>query len=928
MKLLARFKRSKDNQKQSLKPTKLTKSVEKLVEIIFGDSNKELINQSIEQIDDPQILTNIIQSDKNHPYITYICQFAQKRFAQLLDDGKLLLDDGFNGEHSTELLAKVSLFVHDRQLFSKMAASFSEQQMLLIATRAEAVHIRLIAAASVKDTALLKELLKKAKNSDKSVYKLIKEKIHQINHRQKLEIENNGKIKKLLNSLEKHSQHAYEPLYEAKLVHLKSEWSLFKEFADNAQLIIYNDHLKKCQKKVDEQHQQRHLAELEILEKANAESEEQQILTELRLMLAALYTADDTEKELIQEIPHQLNLLLTKWQSIRPDDKPSHHQKMLIKLEKSIENMTTHFTQFGSTIFLIDRLNSKCENSDELLVSLEARVEYSYLVEEQPSNFTKSALLAVETYKKHEAGLKRQHEKQKKRLQGLLNKGLISSSKGSLKETQGIANAIEKVLPKISVLPEYLQKKLKDFDDSRKKLIDWKDFAVSPKKDELINKMELLRVSGLPVEQLANSIKSLQNQWRLLSKGGKMPEDDRWKKFKTLSDEAYQPCKQYFAEKEVTRKDNTDKRNKIIEQISEFYKNFNWDEIDARYVQSVLKTARNEWLSFHLVEYKSSKSMQHKFDKIMDAIYKKIQISYEANIQSKQEIIEQAKHLLELSTTKESIEKAKQLQQKWKSIGQIPIKIDNKLWDEFRNICNKIFENRNLKNKEYQAQLDDNLKQAQQIINTLDSLCVESQVSLEYLKQQSRQLQHQFLSIKMIPKAKVHSLNQKFEQVLEKVKAKGIELENLESSKRLKQILKDSDDYHAKYTDMQKNSENIIAQKEFFDSILKDKKLPGNIKKSLLNKFKSEDDLVDEEVQLNILRAICIRVEILNNCETPPEDQQRRLTIQVKNLQQGFKGGCNKDTPDSLIAEWTATYLVNSPLHQSLYQRFLAGLNL
>ena len=74
------------------------------------------------------------------------------------------------------------------------------------------------------------------------------------------------------------------------------------------------------------------------------------------------------------------------------------------------------------------------------------------------------------------------------------------------------------------------------------------------------------------------------------------------------------------------------------------------------------------------------------------------------------------------------------------------------------------------------AQLDENLKQAQQIINTLDCLGVEPQVSLEHLKQQSSQLKHQFLAITMIPKAKVHSLNQKFDQALEKVNGKAEDL--------------------------------------------------------------------------------------------------------------------------------------------------------
>src|SRR5579872_1312199 len=129
---------------------------------------------------------------------------------------------------------------------------------------------------------------------------------------------------------------------------------------------------------------------------------------------------------------------------------------------------------------------------------------------------------------------------------GLIRKALSALREGSTGRAAGLRRAIEEKLPTAPALPSYLTSQLQDLDARLADLKDWKSFSVVPKRMELIEEMESLIGATLEPVALADRIKTLQEDWKTLSKGAGDNPQVEWQRFHEAAQQAYQPCREYF----------------------------------------------------------------------------------------------------------------------------------------------------------------------------------------------------------------------------------------------------------------------------------------------------------------------------------------------------------------------------------------------
>src|SRR5580692_7826927 len=91
-------------------------------------------------------------------------------------------------------------------------------------------------------------------------------------------------------------------------------------------------------------------------------------------------------------------------------------------------------------------------------------------------------------------------------------------SEGSTGRAAGLRRAIEEKLPSAPPLPPHLTTSIELLDKKLEELKDWKSFSVAPKRVELMEEMESLVGATIEPVALADRIKSLQEEWRTLSK--------------------------------------------------------------------------------------------------------------------------------------------------------------------------------------------------------------------------------------------------------------------------------------------------------------------------------------------------------------------------------------------------------------------------
>ncbi|MBP9689908.1 MAG: DUF349 domain-containing protein, partial [Bacteroidia bacterium] len=136
----------------------------------------------------------------------------------------------------------------------------------------------------------------------------------------------------------------------------------------------------------------------------------------------------------------------------------------------------------------------------------------------------------------------------------------------------------------------------------------------------------------------------------------------------------------------------------------------------------MLKKYQEEWRTIGPVPKESNDDIWARFkaesDKIFDMI-KALQADRERkreeNLEAKKELLAKALQFSNFTSTRikewmENTTVVNQLMEEWRKIGQVPLKVSDEVWNEFRAARNQFFSNKNVFFKTLQAERDGNLK--------------------------------------------------------------------------------------------------------------------------------------------------------------------------------------------------------------------------
>ncbi len=238
------------------------------------------------------------------------------------------------------------------------------------------------------------------------------------------------------------------------------------------------------------------------------------------------------------------------------------------------------------------------------------------------------------------------------------------------------------------------ERKLTALSSRISELKDWQTFATHPKRDALIEEVRVLAAEPQEPPTQASRLKSLREQWRGLGRPSSKEEWSLQEKFDALAEEAYQPCIEYFAEQERQRAENLERRTELCAQLKSYIEGTEWEQADIKAAESIMRTARDEWRRHHPCERKALKPVEAQFEALQARLHAHIKNAWDGNIQRKKDIIDETKALLEQPLDTQ-VAGAKRLQAAWRDVGPTPRGVDQRLWKEFRAVCDQVFANRN-----------------------------------------------------------------------------------------------------------------------------------------------------------------------------------------------------------------------------------------
>ncbi|MEI6020276.1 MAG: DUF349 domain-containing protein [Bacteroidota bacterium] len=243
-------------------------------------------------------------------------------------------------------------------------------------------------------------------------------------------------------------------------------------------------------------------------------------------------------------------------------------------------------------------------------------------------------------------------------------------------------------------------------------------------RQEIIAKIKDLTHVSDHVGAALRMLQELQTHWKEAGQVSSHKYKDIQSEYSRAVEDMYYNIKIYRDLQEHDLKKNFEHKTELIEKLRTIQSNDNIKESER-----LIKVYRNEWEEIGPVPNNKWEALKQDFKTVLDETYAKIKSHYtiiedqkEQNLQSKMALIEKAKELIQsvaqagkAAKWNESTEKLIELQNAWKLVGRTTEKDNEKIWAEFRGICDDYFE----KKREFFAGLNEKFAANRKIKNEL-----------------------------------------------------------------------------------------------------------------------------------------------------------------------------------------------------------------
>jgi len=500
---------------------------------------------------------------------------------------------------------------------------------------------------------------------------------------------------------------------------------------------------------------------------------------------------------------------------------------------------------------------------------------------------------------------------------------------GGTQRAAGLRRSIDQKLPS-AALPTYLSRQIQQLDEKLHELKQWKDYAVAPKRLELIAEMEALIGSTQEPKALAERIKLLQQDWRTISKGIVSEAAEEWQRFQQAASAAYQPCREHFEAQAALRLQNLDERKAVLGRLLAFEAAQNVENPDWRLLASVMSEAPQEWRRYFPVDREAGRSVQEEFEVSMRRLQAKLDAWHEGNVADKQSLIKRARHHLTQEDSREAIDAVKRLQLLWKETGPVPGAQSQSLWNEFREVCDAVHQKRQQAYAEYASGLEANKLKAMALCEEIERVAALSGTTLLEAAAKIPEWRDAYQALDEMPRTEARGLQDRFERGIELCKAQMAQQRVRDTEQSFRNLFEAARGINAYEWAVLQGAEPSEREsfKQAAESLIAGaQQWPrGGLKaiKDTLARTGS-DSPVDLEAREKALRILCVRGEIQSETLTPAEDKALRREHQVQRLTQGMGQGISADDGqwDAMALDWVRIGAIAPHLHQGLRDRFI-----
>lgn len=270
-----------------------------------------------------------------------------------------------------------------------------------------------------------------------------------------------------------------------------------------------------------------------------------------------------------------------------------------------------------------------------------------------------------------------------------------------------------------------------------------------------------------------HQLQELHQQYREIGPVAKELREEIWARFKAASTVINKRHQQHFETLRQEEEENLTKKTALCEKVEDIvaqeYKTAGEWEKHTKEIIAI----QAEWKTIGFAPQKMNVKIFERFRSACDQFFqnkaeffKQMKQRFAENAEKKKELVEKAQALADGTDWKSTSDKLIALQKEWKTIGMVPRKQGDRLWNDFITACNTFFEARNKANASTKNTEHENLDNKRAIIAQLKELAEKPD---ENTKEKVQELVDEYGKIGHVPYKEKDNVYQEYHDILDKL---------------------------------------------------------------------------------------------------------------------------------------------------------------
>ncbi len=534
-------------------------------------------------------------------------------------------------------------------------------------------------------------------------------------------------------------------------------------------------------------------------------------------------------------------------------------------------------------------------------------------------------------------------------LHALLHSAEQALAAGQVQAARAAAEEIRTLKAGAVALPKPTTQRLSRLVQQLVELERWESFGQQNARVQLCERAEAAATQTLDPPQLALEVQKLRSEWKTLDQQHAGVPKALWERFDGACEKAYAPAARYFSELAAQRKEARKRREAFIAAAAAHAPSLLAEPIDLRAVERWLRETDHGWREGDLgsVDPGAWKKFDLRFKAAIAPLRDALSAARDQAKAGRQAMIDEAAALVAKATERDVPSQVKAIQARWQSEAKalsLAQRDERALWKQFRAACDAVFEARQSKRKEEDGRKNEHRHALQELCAQLEQLAGVADKEDQEIRSALRDLQEQWKQKAGGSGPDLRALESRFTkgraavEAMLSARARSRDAAVWKTLAAKERLCEELDALLRVGAGSAEAESSVAAQpggiSERWAAL---PAMPAAWEKKLLARrdaalaaLAAADTagayLARMEQGAAARRNGLLELELLLGMESPPEFQQQRLALQVKQLKERFSSGTSAGgaTAAERLLAWCAQAGVADALDRQRCERILA----